>query len=172
MRCGPYWSRTLLRERNRAERSPGRERALEEVAVQEAAQRVWRGLPVGLAAVQAQQVDDLGVARPRDVRRDRDAGLAEALELGDVARDERVFEGAVLHAAQHPPDQRAVGQGDDGTARAALVEGGLEEPAQLELVAEGRDDLGRDVGRGGRVVVLGERVHVLRGGSAGWARRR
>ncbi len=38
--------------------------------------------------------------------------------------------------------------------------GGFKEPVQFEFVAQGGDDLGREVGRGRRVVVLGERVEV------------
>src|SRR5690606_6807201 len=99
-----------------------------------------------------------------DVGGDGEAVGAEAVEGVEVAGDEAVFEGAVLHAAEHPPDQRAVGEGDEGAARAALGGGGLVERVELELVAEGGDDLDGDVEAG--VVALGGEVFEVAGAVA------
>ena len=71
----------------------------------------------------AQQVDNLGVARHADVRAQRDLlGLEIGQDLG-VAFDEFLFEGVVAHAPEHPPDERAVSEGDDGALEDARVLG-------------------------------------------------
>ena len=132
----------------------------EQLAVLDAADGVGALVPVGLAEVEPEEVDDLGVRRPRHVGRDGDAVGLEAVELGHVAVDKPVFERPVLHAAEHPADERAVGEGNDGTPRGALLGRRAVEPAQLELVAERRDDLGREVA-GDLGVVRAERGEVL-----------
>ena len=66
----------------------------------------------------------------------------------------------MVHPAQHPADQRAVGHREDGAGTAALGEGGLEEPVQLLLVAERGDDFGGDVEEGLLALVGVEFVEV------------
>jgi hypothetical protein len=135
-----------------ADRSPGREHRVQHVTVEHTIQPGLRrnvgranwGIRLKVTPHEPEQVDDLGAGRHAHVGCQREACIPDVFEVLRVPGNQLVFEGLVVHAAHHPPNERPVGQSHEGTILYPSRCRRAEKMLQLQFVTEGRDQLGRD----------------------------
>ena len=74
-----------------------------------------------VATMEAERVDDLGSAGLGDVRRERDAVRPKAVEDLHVPCQKPLLQRPILHAAEHPANERPVRQRHDRAPAPALA---------------------------------------------------